>query len=121
MFTKPTDQEYDKVNSDASPSLSKQTSCPISAISEIIGDTWILLIMYRLLEGEKRFGELLKTIPEINSRTLTLRLKKLEEIGLITRTQYNEIPPRVVYSVTKKGEKMKKLIEEITSLSKEIV
>jgi len=91
--------------------------CPIAEVSKIIGDTWILLIIYTLLKSDMRFGEIQKALPDINSRTLTIRLKELEERGLVNRIQYTQIPPKVVYSLTPKGRKMEKLMSEIQVLS----
>jgi len=96
----------------------KIESCPIAKASHILGDTWTLLIIYYLLQKEMRFGELQKNIETINSRTLTIRLKLLEKNGFIDRKQYNQIPPKVVYSITPKGQKLQPLLNEITILSK---
>jgi DNA-binding HxlR family transcriptional regulator len=69
----------------------------------LIGDMWTLLIVYNLLNGTKRFGELLDAMGNVSPKTLSQRLKMLEEIGFVERLAYAEIPPRVEYRLTEKG------------------
>ncbi|MCU1441543.1 MAG: transcriptional regulator [Rhodoglobus sp.] len=73
------------------------------SVLERIGDKWSLLLIGILEEGPKRFTELLRTVPGISRRMLTLTLRALERDGLITRTIYAEVPPRVEYAVTDLG------------------
>lgn len=75
----------------------------IKMILEIYGGKWTIRITNFLCRKDMRFGELLKAIPDINPKTLTNCLKNLEKHGIINRTQYMEIPPKVVYSLTEKG------------------
>lgn len=69
----------------------------------VLGDTWSLLIVSELLEGTKRFGQLQEGLQKITAQTLSGRLKSLEQCGIVTRYSYNEIPPRVEYTLTEKG------------------
>jgi DNA-binding HxlR family transcriptional regulator len=73
------------------------------SVLERIGDKWSLLLIGILEEGPKRFTELLRTVPGISRRMLTLTLRALERDGLITRTIYAQVPPRVEYAVTDLG------------------
>jgi DNA-binding HxlR family transcriptional regulator len=61
------------------------------------------MIVYALMSGTKRFGELLETMSNVSPKTVSQRLKKLEEIGFVQRQAYAEIPPRVEYSLTERG------------------
>jgi DNA-binding HxlR family transcriptional regulator len=77
--------------------------CPLDHIIRLIGDTWTLMIVYTLLGGSKRFGELLHTLGSVSPKTVSQRLKMLEEERIVERRAYAEIPPRVEYSLTAKG------------------
>ena len=79
-----------------------QSPCPISAIAEILGRKWMLEIIYYLHE-RKRFNELQEALLGLNPRTLSKRLKTLEETGIVERIEYSSIPPHVVYVLTEKG------------------
>lgn len=78
-------------------------TCPVAQVAELVGDTCTLLIVRDLLSGAKRFTELSESISTTSSRTLTKKLRELEEKGVITRTEYKESPPRVMYTLTPKG------------------
>jgi DNA-binding HxlR family transcriptional regulator len=77
----------------------------------IIQGKWTLLILRDLLGGKKRFGELRKSAGKISPKTLSVRLKELEEAGVLCRTVYPEVPPRVEYELTGKGMELNGLIE----------
>lgn len=78
--------------------------CPVSRIIEVLSKKWMLLILKRLNENhKKRFNELQKDIRNISPRTLSKRLKELEKAELIKKIKFNEIPPRVEYSLTESG------------------
>jgi DNA-binding HxlR family transcriptional regulator len=76
--------------------------CPIEITLNIIGKKWTVLIIRELFEGKKRFSEIASSLP-ISTKLLTDRLKELEEHGIIVRTIYPEIPPRVEYTLTESG------------------
>lgn len=79
------------------------TACPIEHTMHIIGGKWTFLILRDLFHGTKRFGELERALHGISPRTLSLRLKELEQQNIIQRTVYSEIPPHVEYSLTERG------------------
>ena len=76
---------------------------PMSRAIHLIGDPWILLIVINLLRGSLRFNELLEAMGRVSSKTLSQRLKFLEELGMVERRAFYEIPPRVEYHLTEKG------------------
>ena len=76
---------------------------PVGRALRLLGDVWTLLIVYTLLSGTKRFGELLAAMGNVSSKTVSQRLKMLEEIGFVQRQAFLEIPPRVEYRLTRKG------------------
>ncbi|GHT79030.1 transcriptional regulator [Bacteroidia bacterium] len=79
--------------------------CPIRDILDRIGDKWSILLLMTLHEkGVLRFGELARNIPDISQKMQTVTLRTLEADGLIMRTVYPEVPPRVEYTLTKTGE-----------------
>lgn len=82
----------------------------IMRAAQLLGDTWLLLIIRELVEGTKRFGELQEGLGKINPQTLSGRLKQLEHCGFLTRQAYAEIPPRVEYALTEKGQAVSKIL-----------
>ncbi len=86
---------------------------PMGRAIQLIGDTWVLLIIITLLRGPKRFNELQANMGRISSKTLTLRLRALVELGFVQRCAYLEIPPRVVYHLTDKGQELAEVIAAI--------
>ena len=91
----------------------KEYKCTVSVTLDIFNDRWKLAIIWHLLDGEKRFKELHEIISEITQKTLTVKLKELEEKNIIHREVYAEVPPKVVYSLTKVGENLKPVLEEM--------
>jgi|ERR1700679_4175018 DNA-binding HxlR family transcriptional regulator len=92
------------------------------AIREVlnrVGDKWSVLIVGLLADGSKRFSELRRTIEGISQRMLTLTLKGLERDGLVTRTVYPTIPPRVEYQLTKLGRTLRKPIQALAKWAQE--
>jgi len=88
--------------------------CPVREILDRIGDKWSVLVVALLGDGPRRFSELRRAIDRISQRMLTLTLRQLERDGLVTRTVYPEIPPRVAYALTRLG---RTLLEPIRALS----
>ena len=86
---------------------------PIGRAIRLIGDAWILLIIINLLRGPKRFNELRTFMGHISSKTLTQRLRALEEMGFVQRRAFLEIPPRVEYHLTEKGQELGDVIAAI--------
>ena len=85
--------------------------CPVATTVQIIGSKWKLLIMRNLLERPWRFNELKKNLKGISQKVLTDSLKSMEEDGIITRTVYAEVPPRVEYSLSDIGETMRPILD----------
>lgn len=76
------------------------SNCNLTYAVQLMGGRWKLPILIRLSNDKKRFGELKRMIPNITERMLTLQLRELERDGLVTRTVYHEVPPRVEYELT---------------------
>ena len=93
--------------------------CPVEITLAVVGDKWKILILRELLEGTKRFGELQKASPAAAQKTLTTHLRELEENGIVNRKMYPQIPPRVEYSLTEMGKKIKPLLELYSSWGEE--
>jgi DNA-binding HxlR family transcriptional regulator len=77
--------------------------CAVERALSVVGAKWTLLIIHHLTNGPRRFGELLREIDGTSPKMLTARLRELERLGLVTRTAYLEVPPRVEYSLTRVG------------------
>jgi DNA-binding HxlR family transcriptional regulator len=90
-------------NAQISEKLENCGTHPMGRAIRLLGDMWTLMIVYTLLSGPKRFGELLDAMGNISPKTLSQRLKMLEEIGFVNRLAFAEIPPRVEYNLTGKG------------------
>src|ERR687887_2768318 len=86
-------------------------SCSVACTAEIIGSKWTAIIVHDLSEGPRRFSELERSCPGISPRTLSERLRVLEEEGVVLRQSYPESPPRVEYELTQKGEALLPIIE----------
>lgn len=86
-------------------------SCPIAKAADIIGDSNTILIVRDLLGGQKRFGDLELALSGISTRTLVKKLKELCENKIVQRKESKEKPPRVFYSLTKKGLGLNDLVE----------
>ena len=87
--------------------------CPFVTTQKILTGKWTLLIMHCLSERTLRFNELQRTLPSLTSTTLTKQLRMLEDHGLIIRTVYNQIPPRVEYSLSDLGKNLKPVLDEL--------
>ena len=91
--------------------ITNDKRCVVERTASIISNKWTTLILKELLIGTKRFGELKKTLKGISPKTLTQRLKLLENEGIIVRTVYPEVPPRVEYQLTEKGQELRPVID----------
>lgn len=89
--------------------------CPVATTVLMIGSKWKLLIMRNLLARPWRFNELQKSIEGISQKALTEALRSMEADGLVLRTAYPEVPPRVEYSLTELGESMRPIIKSMES------
>lgn len=91
-------------------------NCPIRNVLSRVGDKWSMLVLFTLeSNNNQRFKELQRNIPDISQKMLTTTLKMLESDGLILRVAFSEIPPRVEYSLTEKGESLLPLINNLIS------
>jgi DNA-binding HxlR family transcriptional regulator len=100
---------------------SKLYYTPIEFALSYIGGTWKMPILWRLQKTVLRYSELKKDIPHITHKMLTSQLKELEEKGLITRTVYPVVPPKVEYSITSKGLQAIPVIEHIMKYGYELI
>jgi DNA-binding HxlR family transcriptional regulator len=91
--------------------IHESTSCAVAACAEIIGAKWTALLVHDLSEGPRRFSELEHSCAGISPRTLSERLRALEDEGILHRHSYAESPPRVEYQLTPKGEALLPIIE----------
>src|SRR3954465_9423538 len=96
-------------------SAASNASCPVCRTAEIVCGKWTLLLIRDLAEGSARFCELERSLEGISPRTLSLRLRGLEEGGVVPRPTYPEVPPRVEYALTPKGEALVPLVEDMRS------
>lgn len=87
----------------------------IAGAMQIIGNKWTALILRDLFGGPKRFCELEKSVGTINPRTLSQRLDDLESYGIITRACFNEVPPRIEYTLTQKGLDLEPILEQMAA------
>lgn len=92
--------------------ISNET-CPVCRTAEIVCGKWTLLVIRDLAEGRSRFCELERSLQGISPRTLSLRLRALEEEGIVERQTFPEVPPRVEYALTDKGRALVPLIEDM--------
>jgi DNA-binding HxlR family transcriptional regulator len=91
----------------------RNSSCPVCRTADVVCGKWTLLVIRDLAEGERRFCELERSLKGISPRTLSLRLRALEEEGIVARHTFPEVPPRVEYALTEKGEALVPLIEDM--------
>jgi DNA-binding HxlR family transcriptional regulator len=93
--------------------MSSNDTCPVCRTAEIVCGKWTLLVIRDLAEGRSRFCELERSLQGISPRTLSLRLRALEEEGIVERQTFPEVPPRVEYALTDKGRALVPLIEDM--------
>ena len=86
-------------------------ACPVETTLTLIGDKWKVLILRDLLLGTKRFGELRKSIGTVSQKVLTTQLRQMEQSGLVIRTVYAEVPPRVEYTLTELGYSLRPVLD----------
>jgi len=94
-------------------------TCPVTACADILSGKWTILLVRDLSEGRSRFCELERSLAGISPRTLSLRLRALEEQGIVERKTFPEVPPRVEYSLTEKGRALVPIIEDMRTYGRE--
>ena len=95
------------------------TTCPVCATAELVCAKWTILVIRDLAEGRSRFCELERSLAGISPRTLSLRLRALEEEGIVERHTFAEVPPRVEYELTPKGRALLPLIDDMRRYGRE--
>lgn len=95
--------------------------CSVEAALDVIGGKWKGVILFHLLDGKKRFNELRRLIPSATLRMITLQLRELESDGVIVRTVYPQVPPKVEYSLTDFGQSLKPVLMKLREWGKQIM
>jgi DNA-binding HxlR family transcriptional regulator len=91
--------------------VARNDSCPVCRTADVVCGKWTLLIIRDLADGRSRFCELERSLKGISPRTLSIRLRALEEEGVVARETFPEVPPRVEYALTEKGRALVPIIE----------
>src|SRR5207248_6819195 len=89
------------------------SDCPVCRTAEIVCSKWTMLVIRDLGEGRSRFCELERSLAGISPRTLSLRLRALEEEEIVERQEFGEVPPRVEYALTEKGRALLPIIDDM--------
>jgi DNA-binding HxlR family transcriptional regulator len=95
--------------------------CAVEATLDVIGGRWKGVILFHLIEGTKRFNELHRLIEGCTQRMLTLQLRELEQDGVVKRTVYAEVPPKVEYSLTEFGRSLEPILRSMREWGEEYI
>lgn len=98
--------------------MTSKSGCAVETTLSVIGGTWKPIILFHLLLGKMRFMQLARSIPSVTQRMLTLQLRELEADGIILRTIYPEVPPRVEYELTALGFSLQPLLKMMNNWGK---
>lgn len=90
-----------------------ERNCPVTRAVHVIGGKWKLFIVFHLMDGTRRFGELRRLIPGITQQMLTAQLRELEADGIVSRKVYAEVPPKVEYSLTTVGHGLRSVTQRL--------
>jgi DNA-binding HxlR family transcriptional regulator len=93
--------------------------CPIEALMDAVGGKWKPVILYHLMGGTRRFGELRRLVPGVSQRMLTQHLRELEADGIVHREVYREVPPKVEYSLTGLGRTLEPVLLKMNEWAEE--
>jgi DNA-binding HxlR family transcriptional regulator len=93
--------------------------CPVLATAQVVAGKWTLLMLRDLAEGPRRFSELQRSLKGISPRTLSVRLRALDEEGIIARREFAEMPPRVEYRLTEKGRALVPIVDAMRDYGRE--
>src|SRR6266478_9229654 len=99
--------------------MASDASCPVCRTADVVCGKWTLLLVRELSEGTSRFCELERSLAGISPRTLSLRLRALEEEGIVERHTFPEVPPRVEYALTEKGKALLPIIANMRAYGEE--
>jgi DNA-binding HxlR family transcriptional regulator len=91
----------------------QEIQCPVAVALSVIGGKWKLQVVYCLLSGTRRFGELRRLIPDATQQMLTTQLRELEQAGVLHREVYAQVPPKVEYSLTELGRSLEPIVVQI--------
>jgi DNA-binding HxlR family transcriptional regulator len=94
--------------------IEKYGGCPVSATLKVIGGKWKPLILYFISVDVNRFGQLQRMIPGCSKRMMTTQLRELEKDGIINRKVFAQVPPKVIYSLTERGESLRPIFRELS-------
>jgi DNA-binding HxlR family transcriptional regulator len=97
----------------------KGYGCPIEALMDAVGGKWKPVILYHLMGGTRRFGELRRLVPGVSQRMLTQHLRELEVDGIVHREVYREVPPKVEYSLTGLGRTLEPVLLKMNEWAEE--
>ena len=103
------------------PADAPESVCPVLATARIVAGKWTLLVLRDLAEGPRRFSELERSLCGISPRTLSIRLRSLEEEGIIERHEFSEMPPRVEYRLTAKGSHLVPIVDAMRQYGSEFL
>ncbi|MCA9641275.1 MAG: helix-turn-helix transcriptional regulator [Polyangiaceae bacterium] len=93
--------------------VQEKSRCAVETALGVIGGRWKGVVLFKLLAGALRFSELRRELPDCSQRMLTLQLRELEEDGLLTRTVFAEVPPRVEYELTDLGKALRPMLQDL--------
>lgn len=99
--------------------MASEETCPVCRTAEVVCGKWTLLLVRDLADGCSRFCELERSLQGISPRTLSLRLRALEEEGIVERQTFGEVPPRVEYALTEKGRALLPIVEGMRAYGEE--
>jgi len=108
-----------ELTTSTTPKHFQEAVCPVARTAEIISGKWTLLIIRDLASGVKRFNQLERSLHGISPKTLSERLRSLEEEGIVLRQTFAEVPPRVEYTLTEKGHDLVQVIESMRTYGKQ--
>ena len=100
---------------DSQKTVKELPACPVETTLTLIGDKWKVLILRDLLTGTKRFGELKKSVGNVSQKVLTAQLRAMEQNGLLIRTVYAQVPPRVEYTLTELGRSLRPILDAMSN------
>ncbi len=99
--------------------MNNKLVCPVMQTIAMVSDKWKVLILYQLREGKKRFNELRRSMQGVTQRVLTHQLRALEMDGLVSRTVYPEVPPRVEYELTTLGRTLIPVLDQFETWARQ--
>lgn len=97
------------------PNLSELPACPVETTLSLITSRWKVLILRDLQDGPRRFSELQRSVGKVSQKVLTQNLRQMEADGLLARTVYPEVPPRVEYALTERGDSLRPVLDALSA------